>query len=315
MMTGYAVIEDELKGHTLDRDSWLSIGVFDGVHLGHRHLIGHLLEQAAASGAVSGVVTFRQHPRQVISPSTPVTYLTTLEERTELLKSLGVDMVVALTFTLDVAQLPARDFLALLQRRLRMKGLVVGPNFALGKRREGDVAALQRLSGEMGFRVIVAPFLTDGNERVSSTAIRKALSDGDMTAVNRMLGRAFSLSGPVVSGDARGRLLGFPTANLKVEREAALPADGVYVTRAYVRDKNYAAVTNIGWRPTFGGGERSIEVFLLDFSGDLYDRSMRIDLLERLRAEKRFDSPRELQAQIERDVEQARAWLQVAGRS
>lgn len=304
------IIEDELRGSKTDRDSWLSIGVFDGVHLGHRHLIKHLLEKAAASEAVSGIITFKQHPRQVLSPQTSLTYLTSLEERIKLLKGLGIEMVVALTFTPEVSQLAARDFLGLLQKYLRMKGLVVGPNFALGRGRKGNVPTLQHLAEEMGFQLVVVPHLTQGNMVVSSTAIRESLTTGAMATVNMMLGRPFSLSGPVVSGDERGRLLGFPTANLKINHNSAIPADGVYVTRAYVGEKSYPSVTNIGQRPTFGGRERAIEVFLLEFSGDLYNQQLKIELLEKLRAEKRFNSPQELQAQIAQDIEQARAlWI------
>lgn len=302
-------VEDELKGITLDRESWFSIGVFDGVHLGHRHLIGNLLERSTNAGALSGVITFKQHPRQVISPRTPITYLTTLEERKKLLEDLGVATVIALTFTPELAQLPAGDFIALLQKHLRLKGLVVGPNFALGKGREGNVATLQRLSTEMGFQLLVVPHLTQGKEVVSSTAIRKALSTGAMETVTQMLGRPYTLTGPVVSGKERGRILGFPTANIDVNHNRAIPADGVYVTRAYMGDKSYQSVTNIGQCPTFGGSERTIEVFLLDYSGDLYNQTLKIELLERLRAEKCFESPQELQKQIAQDIEKARTLL------
>lgn len=302
-------VEDDLGANATTRDSWLSIGVFDGVHLGHRHLINHLLERAANSRAISGVITFQQHPRQVISPQTPITYLTAVAERLRLLQGLGVEMVLALPFTLELAQLSARDFLTLLQRYLKMRGLVVGPNFALGRGREGNIATLRRLALEMSFQLLVVPHLTQGEHVVSSTGIRKALTAGDMAAVTRMLGRPFSLAGVVVSGNEVGRRLGFPTANLDVNSNSALPADGVYITRAYLADKCYPSVTNIGRRPTFGGGERTIEVFLLDFSGDLYHQNLRIELMERLRAEKRFANPQELQAQIAQDVQQARARL------
>ncbi|MBF8264945.1 MAG: ribF [Dehalococcoidia bacterium] len=299
-------VEDELKGYTPDTKSWFSIGVFDGVHLGHRHLIKNLLEQSQKSGAISGVITFKQHPRQVISAGTPITYLTNLDERVRLLKELGVDVVIALTFTPELAQFSARDFIGLLQKRLRLHGLVVGPDFALGKGREGDVVTLQRLAGDMGFQLLVVPHLTQGNEAVSSTAVRKALSTGAMESVTRMLGRPYTLTGPVVSGKGQGRVLGFPTANIQVNHNATIPADGVYVTRAHISNKSYPSVTNIGQCPTFGGCERTVEVFLLDYSGDLYNQTLTIDVLERIRAEKRFDSPQELQKQINQDVEKAR---------
>ena len=302
-------VEEELAEFTPQHEAVLTIGVFDGVHLGHQHLIEYLKRQALVRNYQSGVVTFAKHPLQLLSPQTSLHYLTSLEERIRLLKQLGVEFVVPLSFTAELAQLPARHFVALLQRHLKMRGLVVGPDFALGKGREGDVFFLHSLGKELGYTVdVVSPKIFDG-ESVRSTAIRQALSQGDIQKASKFLGRHFRLSGQVIHGVERGKHLGFPTANLAVNSDQALPADGVYVTRAYLGNNAYSSVTNIGSRPTFGQGERTVEVYLLDFKGRVYGEELKIELLERLRDEKLFSGTEELKAQIKKDVEQAREIL------
>jgi len=299
----------DLSKLTPERETLLTIGVFDGVHLGHRHLIRKLTQRAAEGNFLSGVVTFNSNPKAVLSPRTKLARLTTLEERASLLKSLGVDLVVPITFTTDVAALSAREFVLYLKKYLKLRGLVIGPNFALGRGREGNAATLQSLGQELGFTVeVVKPLMTE-NTLVSSTAVREALARGDMKTTTKLLGRYFSLTGPVAGGAERGHILGFPTANIQVEPEQALPEDGVYATLAHVGDKVYQSVTNIGVKPTFGKGERTVEVYILDFTGDLYGRKLTIELVERLRAEVKFAGPEELAAQIKRDVEQAKTVL------
>lgn len=304
------LIETELSQYTPSQDSLLAIGVFDGVHLGHQHLLSQLNQQAQRAGLLSGVVTFREHPRQVLSGK-ELPLLTNLEERIGLIRGLGVKLVVPVSFTPELAQLSAQDFLRLLMTRLRMKGLVAGPNFALGREREGHGPLLRTLARDMGFSLTILPtFILEGHT-VSSTAIRGAMAKGDIEMVSNLLGRPFRLKGPVVPGVERGRRLGFPTANIAVNSGRCLPADGVYVTLARQDDQAHPSVTNIGLRPTFHGEERTIEVHLLDFQGDLYGQELGLELVARLRGERHFASPQELSAQIEKDVEQARAILRL----
>ena len=299
----------ELSAFTPERETLLTIGVFDGVHLGHRHLIKKLTQQAAGGNLLTGVVTFKSNPKAVLSPRTKLARLTTLEERAGLLKSLGVSLVVPLTFTTDVAALSAREFVVYLKQYLKMRGLIIGPNFALGRHREGNTAALKSLGQELGFTVeVVKPLMLEGT-LVSSTAIRGALAHGDMKTVARLLGRYFSLSGPVAAGVERGHILGFPTANMQVDPEQALPENGVYATLAHLGDEVYQSVTNIGVKPTFGKSERTVEVHILGFTGDLYGKKLTIELVERLRPEMKFAGPEELTAQIKKDVEQAKMIL------
>jgi riboflavin kinase/FMN adenylyltransferase len=291
------------------RNAAVAIGVFDGVHRGHHHLIGHLVDRAGGEDLARLVVTFHPHPRSVLRPGTPLTYLCGLEERVELLQALGVDDVAVLAFTSELAQLSARDFVSLVVKELRMKLLVIGSDFALGRGREGTTEVLAGIGGEMGFEVDVVSLLAASGEKVGSTAVRHALERGDMETVASLLGRTFALRGPVIKGAERGKGLGFPTANMAFGQDRALPAFGVYVTRAYLREGVFPAVTNIGLRPTFHEDKPTVETFVLDFRGEVYGQELRIELLHRLRGEVRFPNPEALREQIEKDVAATRDYL------
>ncbi|MDP9180468.1 MAG: bifunctional riboflavin kinase/FAD synthetase [Chloroflexota bacterium] len=300
----------ELARIAPDRPSAVTIGVFDGVHRGHQHLVAALCERSRAEGLAAIALTFNPHPRTVLRPGSAVTYLTSLEERIELLQALGLDAVGVLAFTSELAQLSPRDFLALLVDELQIRLLMVGPDFALGRNRSGTIGVMRQVGEELGFRVEVAPLLAEDGEKVGSSSVRQALSQGDVTLVARLLGRPFSLRGPVVTGDRRGRPLGFPTANIAIGLDRALPEYGIYVTRAYIRETAHESCTSIGIRPTFNVEPRpTVETFILDFDKDIYGQEMRIELLERLRGELKFESADDLVAQMHRDVEQTRAYF------
>ena len=302
-------VEEELARLSPDEDMVLAIGVFDGVHLGHKHLLSQLKEHARQEGLLSGVVTFRQHPQAVLSPQTELPCLTDLAQRIKLLKEAGIEAVIALSFTPELARLSTRQFVKLLKKYLRMRGLVIGPDFALGRNREGNANILRALGREMDFSITVVPPLVINGEVVSSTTIRNALAEGDMKRVHNLLGHPFSLQGRVIAGVGRGVELGFPTANLEVDPQQALPPDGVYATWTYIDDSIYESVTNIGRRPTFGNNERMVEVYVLDYHGDLYGHELKIDIIERFRAEKRFATADELKQQMAEDVKQGRVIL------
>lgn len=308
-------VEEELAGLAPSKDMLLTIGVFDGVHLGHKYLLSRLIEQVRQRNLLSGVVTFHQHPQEVLSSQTKLPFLTDLTERSNLLKNEGVEVIIPLSFTTELVQLSARQFISLLKEYLRMRGLVIGPDFALGQNREGNTDTLRVLGQEMDFSVnVVLPIMINGKV-VSSTAIREALADGDVKKVQNLAGRPFSLHGQVVAGTGRGVELGFPTANLDIDPKQAIPADGVYATWAYINGRAYQSMTNIGKSPTFGGRERIVEVCILDYHSDLYGRELRIDIMERVRGEKRFSSAEALKKQIAADIEQGRAILNSRGRN
>jgi riboflavin kinase/FMN adenylyltransferase len=308
-------VEEELSRLSPDKDTILAIGVFDGVHLGHKHLLAKLIERAGELNLLSLVVTFDPHPQKLLSPKTELPFLASLEQREALLKDAGAEAVIVLAFTQELAQLSAREFVELLKDHLSLKELVIGPDFTLGRSREGNVIALRKLGEQMGFTVTVVPPVRINGEMVSSTAIREALAGGDLEKVHRLIGRPFSLHGKVVRGESRGAKLDYPTANLEIEPEQALPAEGVYATWAYVGGRAYESVTNIGRRPTFGGEKSVVEVYILGYRGNLYGQVLKIDIMERLRSEKQFSSVEALKQQIAEDVARGRAILESEGRN
>ncbi len=307
MLTDLARLE--LRQVAPGRPSAVTLGVFDGVHLGHQHLINELHRLARARGLASVVLTFHPAPVSVLRPEVRLQYITTLEERLRLLRALGVDQVGRLTFTSELAQVSAQDFLKGLRDELDVRLIVGGPDLAIGRGREGTVEWLRRHGPALGVDVATVEFLSDAGRKMGSSTIREALQVGDVVTAGRLLGRPFALHGPVVRGAQRGRSLGFPTANIAVGADLAIPAFGVYVSRVYVGETAYPAVTNIGRRPTFDDGPPTVEPHLLDFDGDLYDQELRVELLARLRGEQKFSGVEELVAQIRRDVAAARAYF------
>ena len=291
-----------------DGDTVLTIGVFDGVHRGHRHLLDRLI-QRSQPGCRSAVVTFSNHPAAVLRPDHPVSFLTTPEEKIGLLRQHGIELVIPLEFTPELSQVGADEFARLLVNSLRMKGLVVGPDFAFGRGRQGNEAYLKEVGRELGFWVeTVDPLLVDGGP-VRSRRVREAVSSGDVELGNRLLGRKFQLSGEVVRGDGRGRELGFPTANVNIPGGMLLPEDAIYATWAVVGGRRLPSATSIGIRPTFGLTERLVEVYIMDFAEDLYGQAIGVEFVERLRGQEKFSGIDALIHQVNQDVADARRSL------
>jgi len=294
-------------GLTPQRPSLLTIGSFDGVHLGHQSLIRDLVASAHAQGYDAAVVTFYPHPALVLRGPRPAFYLTTPPEKAALFEGLGVDVLVTHPFTLEVSELTARQFADQMQAALNFKEIWGGADFAFGHNREGTLAWLN----QQGIATKVIEPLSLEGEVISSSRIRRALAEGGVAQANACLGRPFGLAGTVVEGNKRGRTIGIPTANLSLSDDRAYPAKGVYACRARVNGQPVEAVTNIGVRPTFENTNQvSIEAHLLDFNADLYGQTIQLDFLERLRAEKKFNGIQELIAQINQDIAQARTIFQ-----
>lgn len=306
-------VEEELAGLSPQKDTLLTIGVFDGVHLGHKYLLSQLKEHAEKRNMLSGVVTFRRHPQEMLSPRTKLPSLTGLAQRISLLKNEGVNIIVTLSFTTELAQLTARQFVSLLMKHLRMRGLVVGPDFALGQNREGTIDTLRTMGQDMNFSITVIPPILINGEVISSTAIRKALAIGDMKKVHSLVGRFFNLEGRVTAGAGRGTGLGYPTANIAITPEQALPPDGIYATLAHIDDHVYPSMTYVGKQPTFKGSKRTVEVYIIDYHSDLYENELSIDIIERLRGDRQFATVDELKKQIAKDVERGKAILNSRG--
>jgi riboflavin kinase/FMN adenylyltransferase len=283
--------------------------VFDGVHAGHRYLLEKLQQRAAEKNLLSGVVTFNPHPQSVLHPHNQLSSLSNLEDRVRAFQELGINVVAVLTFTPKIAQLSAREFMSLLKKHLKMRGIMVGPDFVLGRGGEGNIDLLRTLGGEMNFSVeVINPYTING-EVVSSTLIRQALIQGDMKKIERLMGSHFYLRGKVITSDKRGRILGFPTANLDIKPQQALPGNGIYATITQVNGKRFPSATNIGIRPTFGEGTKMVETHLIQYEGDLYGKEIKVEFVQKLRNEQRFPSSEELKIQIEKDVRKVKALL------
>ncbi|HEX2850781.1 MAG TPA: bifunctional riboflavin kinase/FAD synthetase [Acidimicrobiales bacterium] len=297
------------------RGSVITIGVYDGVHLGHRALIERVRHMAAELDAASAVVTFDRHPATVVRPDSAPKLLTGLDERLELLESTGVDYVVVVHFDDDRANESAEDFVhEVLVDCLRARAVVVGHDFHFGHGRRGNVPMLQAMGAEHGFDVLGINLVADaqGQETISSTRVRSLLAAGRVAEAAALLGRPHEVRGVVQHGDKRGRELGFPTANLEVSGDLLLPADGIYAGWYERPDGSvHPAAISLGRRPTFyaSAGSSLLEAYLLDFEGDLYGEEARVRFVARLRGEERFDSVEALVAQMERDVAAARTLL------
>lgn len=296
------------------RNAWCAIGSFDGVHLGHQAVIHSLVTAARAAAAPSLVITFYPHPVVVLRGISAPFYLTSADERASLLGSLGVDVVLTLPFDRDLAAQPAEDFMQAVSAAAGLACLYVGQDFALGRGRSGDVSALRQIGARLGYQVQLIPPIASPQGVISSSQIRSLLQQGSVESAAQLLGRPYFVEAEVVHGQQRGRSIGIPTANLGLPAERLLPANGVYATWAWVGGTRRPAVTNIGVRPTFEHQAvfPRAEAHLLDFNGDLYGQSLRLEFIARLRGEQPFSSVQALQAQIETDISQTREVLRHA---
>lgn len=290
--------------------SVVTIGNFDGVHRGHRVLLRRVVDTAQARDLRAVAVTFDPHPAAILRPGTQPPRLQTVDDRLAALGDAGIDLVVVLAFTPQLAaSSPERFVQQVLAGPLEARRVVVGTNFRFGHRAAGDVVTLVECGARRGVEVEAVTLLDLDGQPLSSSLVRRHLSDGNVEAAARALGRPYALRGQVVAGEGRGRTIGVPTANLDVAPDMALPADGVYAGHAKSGDLVWPAVTNVGVRPTFGGTTRTIEVHLLDADVDLYGSTLQVAFAHRIRGEQRFSSAEELVARIAQDVIEARVHL------
>jgi riboflavin kinase/FMN adenylyltransferase len=293
----------------LEQPSIVTIGVFDGVHRGHQYLIQRLVAEARSSNRLAVVLTFFPHPDMVLRGLKGRYYLTTPNQKAELLIGMGVDYVITHPFDDHVRQIRAAEFVDHILSHLKMRSLWVGSDFALGYKREGNVPFLRGQGEQKGFSVQEVDLLLGGGEKISSSAIRAAIMAGDMIQAKAWLGRAYSVTGEVVHGEKRGRQIGYPTANTATWDEQVLPANGVYTGWARLGNERFMAMTNVGVRPHFNGQTVTVEPYLLGFDRDIYGAQLEVSFEKLLRPEARFNSLQELIDQIGRDVEQGKAYL------
>lgn len=301
---------DSLEAVTL-QNAWLTVGVFDGVHRGHREIVRKLVTEAHAIGAPAAVLTFHPHPASVLT-GREIKCLTTPDERAELLGSLGVDVVITQRFTRDLSHVTAFEYMSTLKQTLGLSRLLIGYDFALGKGREGNAARLAEIGLELGYTVEVVPAVSDESGVISSTAIRKLVSTGNVAEAAKLLGYRYPIRGIVVHGEGRGKRIHYPTANIDYPKHKAIPSNGIYACWGYLEGKRYMVATNVGFNPTFTPERQipSVEAYLLDFDRDIYNEKLKLEFVARLRDEQKFESVEALIQKIGEDVERTQAILE-----
>lgn len=298
------------------KNAWLAIGVFDGVHLGHRYMLQSLVDGARTNGVPSVVMTFDPHPAEVLGNQPGFQWLTPAQERVAEFQSLGVKHIIMQQFDRSFAGIEAGEFMLALSRQIGLHHLLVGYDFALGRDRQGNADVLEAIGKNLGYELNRIEPVRDGSGNIiSSTRIRSLLQQGNVSQSGSLLGRSYALTGRVVHGDGRGHTINIPTANLKLPADKLVPARGVYACRAWLGSQNWLAVTNIGTRPTFTSGEQvsHVETHLLDFDQQVYGNEMRLEFMDRLRDEQRFPSVEALVTQIQSDISQARRLMNQPG--
>lgn len=295
------------------QNSWLAVGVFDGAHRGHQQIIHRLVEGAHEKNLPAVVLTFDPHPSKVFGRG-EIKLLTLPDERAEILGDMGVDVVITHPFNREVANITAFDFMQRLKTYLGLDHLVLGYDSALGKDREGSIPRLTEIGAELGYTVETVSALSDESGVISSTEIRKLVTVGKIEEAAKLMSRPYRLQGVVIRGDQRGRTIGFPTANLDYATDKLIPVGGIYVCWAFLHGEKFQAAVNIGTNPTFTPDKKttSVEAYLLDFDRDIYDETLQLEFVARLRDELKFDSVDALVTQIKQDVKQTRALLRMA---
>ncbi len=290
----------------ITRGTVLTLGVFDGLHLGHQRIMQTVVERAKVINAVPTVITFDPHPRAVLYPENAPPLLQTLDQRLANFEILGIEQTIVIRFDKEFAGIDAETFLRdIVHERLQAREVYLGKGFFFGKNRGGNIELLRRMSKELGFFADEVPEVRLRGQRISSSKIRELLKEGKVNLVRRMLGRPYGVEGQIIHGDERGRKIGFPTANLHPQNRV-VPRYGVYATANLIEGEWRRSITNVGVRPTFTGDrEPSIESYIFDFDGDLYGDVLRVRFLHRIRDEKKFSGIEELRAQIEKDTRQA----------
>ena len=280
----------------------VALGMFDGVHLGHASVIRRAVEVAKKINGTSMVFTFSNHPLTVLSPETAPLMIGSRSLRREIVESLGVEILIEIPFTKELSRKTPEEFLSLLQEKISPSYVVTGQNFTFGRLGKGNGRMLLREGENYGFKAEICTTVTIGKKNVSSTRIRALIAEGDLTLANELLGRNFTYVSKVVNGDKRGRKLGFPTANLEIEDNRAMLPNGVYIVEVKVRNNFYKGIANIGDNPTFKVAKRRLEVFIDNFSGDIYGEEIAVSFIKKIRDEKVFNGVEELKAQLNEDL-------------
>lgn len=305
----FSSLSDIKKFDFADKNLAVALGTFDGVHLGHQNVICEAVNLAKKNHGSSAVFTFSNHPRCVIFPDRKLPLINDTLAKIRDIENLGVDYLFNVEFTAQMSNMMPEDFMQMMKECFAPKFVVTGPNYTFGAKGAGTPQLLQKEGAKYGFKAYMHHFVYCQNSMVSSTAIRKAILEGDLAKANKMLGKPFSIDEEVIHGKKRGRMLGFPTANLAIKDDRIMLPNGVYIVSAYVDGRKYGAVASIGTNPTFRDISRRVEVNIFDFSKDIYGKIIRVDFLEAIRREIKFTSVDALLSQMKKDVQKAKNYF------
>ena len=299
-------LRTQLDSYNIHQNTIFSIGMFDGIHLGHQHLLNQVCKIAKENSCKSGIITFTDHPRKLFDPSLDISLITSVNQKKSFIENMGIDFVIPIDFTKSISELTFEQFITTIIDSANLKGLVLGPDTAIGYKRQGTPDKLEKLGDELDYKVFNIDQLNFNNKRVSSSLLRQAISEGDMDLSTQYLGRNYSISGNVIKGKGIGNtILGYPTANLDMSSvETIIPANGIYATKVKLDGREFIGATSIGYNPTFNNKEKSIESFIIDFNENLYGKDIEINFVKWIRAEESFDNTVELQKQMTDDINQ-----------
>ena len=299
-------LRTQLDSYNIHQNTIFSIGMFDGIHLGHQHLLNQVCKIAKENSCKSGIITFTDHPRKLFDPSLDISLITSVNQKKSFIENMGIDFVIPIDFTKSISELTFEQFITTIIDSANLKGLVLGPDTAIGYKRQGTPDKLEKLGDELDYKVFNIDQLNFNNKRVSSSLLRQAISEGDMDLSTQYLGRNYSISGNVIKGKGIGNtVLGYPTANLDISSvETIIPANGIYATKIKLDGREFIGATSIGYNPTFNNEEKSIESFIIDFNENLYGKDIEINFVKWIRTEESFDNTVELQKQMTDDINQ-----------
>jgi len=299
-------LRTQLDSYNIHQNTIFSIGMFDGIHLGHQHLLNQVCKIAQNNSCKSGIITFTDHPRKLFDPSITIPLITSVDEKKAFIENIGIDFVIPIQFTKSISELTYEQFIKTIINSANLKGLVLGPDTAIGFKRLGTPDKLKELGDELDYEIFNIDQLNFNNKRVSSSLTRQAISEGNMDLSTQYLGRNYSISGTVIKGKGIGNpILGYPTANLDMSSvKTILPANGIYATKIKLDGREFLGATSIGYNPTFKNEEKSIESFIIDFNENLYGKDIEINFVKWIRQEESFDNTVELQKQMTDDINQ-----------
>lgn len=301
-------IEESLYNIKIDEKLCIALGTFDGVHYGHKKIIQDVVNTSRARNLKSAVLTFDKHPNSVLKPDEKIMLITDNNVKANILSSLGVDYLIFVKFDYEFANIDAREFIKILKNNFNAEVLACGYNYSFGKKGKGNIQLLQKLKNEFNYELHVMDRVTYHNHIVSSSVIRKKIEAGKISEANILLGYKLFYTGIVKKGKMLGRRLGFPTANIEIMENSCLK-NGVYITNTYISEKIYHSISNVGYNPTVGSIKRNIETYIFDFDGDLYEKEIKIEFLEFIREEKKFESVEELKKRVNKDINSAREYF------